>query len=96
MSRELRRRQLLEEQQDEEELPWPTIGLAIALFLVGGALLSVGILMWLGAIDGGLGTGVALTFLGALLFIPGLWVVRTAYYAWKGYDGYDFHDMPEV
>ena len=33
--------------------------------------------------------------LGVLMFIPGSYHVHLAYYAWKGYDGYNFEDIPE-
>lgn len=32
--------------------------------------------------------------LGSLMFIPGFYHVRIAYYAWKGYRGYSFEDIP--
>ena len=33
--------------------------------------------------------------LGSLMFIPGFYHVRIAYYAWKGYRGYSFDDIPD-
>ena len=33
--------------------------------------------------------------IGALMFIPGAYHVRIAYYAYKGYDGYSYDDIPE-
>ena len=35
-----------------------------------------------------------LLFLGSLLFIPGFYHVRIAYYAYRGYHGYDFSQIP--
>jgi hypothetical protein len=37
-----------------------------------------------------------LLFLGALLFIPGAYHVRIAYYAYRGYHGYDFSQIPTM
>lgn len=33
--------------------------------------------------------------LGSVMFIPGAYHVRIAYYAYKGYEGYSFDDIPE-
>ncbi len=33
--------------------------------------------------------------LGIVMFIPGAYHVRIAYYAWHGYTGYSFQDIPE-
>ena len=33
--------------------------------------------------------------LGALMFIPGAYHVRIAFYAFKEYDGYSYDDIPE-
>lgn len=33
--------------------------------------------------------------LGILTFIPGFYHVRIAYYAWRGYKGYSFEDIPD-
>lgn len=33
--------------------------------------------------------------LGMLMFIPGVYHVRIAYYAYKGYPGYSYEDIPE-
>ena len=35
-----------------------------------------------------------LFIIGALLFLPGFYHVRLAYYAWRKYDGYSFDDIP--
>uniref|UniRef100_A0A0L8GL10 Transmembrane protein 230 n=1 Tax=Octopus bimaculoides TaxID=37653 RepID=A0A0L8GL10_OCTBM len=36
-----------------------------------------------------------LLILGALMFIPGSYHVMIAYYAYKGYEGYSFEDIPD-
>ena len=37
---------------------------------------------------------IPMLFLGAILFIPGFYHVRIAYYAYKGYPGYDWSQLP--
>jgi len=32
--------------------------------------------------------------IGAILFIPGFYHVRLAYYAWRKYEGFSFDDIP--
>lgn len=36
-----------------------------------------------------------LLILGSLMFIPGVYHVRIAYYAFKGYQGFSYEDIPE-
>ena len=33
--------------------------------------------------------------LGAIMFIPGAYHIRIAYYAYKGYEGFTYEDIPE-
>jgi hypothetical protein len=32
---------------------------------------------------------------GAILFLPGFYYVRVAYYAWYNYEGFSFDDIPD-
>jgi len=41
-------------------------------------------------------TGIAFAILGALLFMPGFYYTRIAYYAYKGYKGFSFSNIPAV
>jgi hypothetical protein len=41
-------------------------------------------------------TGIAFSILGALLFMPGFYYTRIAYYAYKGYKGFSFSNIPAV
>jgi Transmembrane proteins 230/134 len=38
----------------------------------------------------------ALTILGSITFLPGLYYTRIAYYAWKGVPGYSYDQIPET
>ena len=41
-------------------------------------------------------TGIFFIVLGCLLFIPGFYYTRIAYYAYKGYKGFSFSNIPSV
>ncbi|CAI2170747.1 13169_t:CDS:2 [Funneliformis geosporum] len=78
-------------------IPWNSIILAIFLFVLGSLGIIFGSLITAGIIDTEewLDRGKPFLFLGALLFIPGAYHVRLAYYAYKGYEGYDFNQIPD-
>lgn len=40
--------------------------------------------------------GIFFTGLGSVLFVPGLYYTRIAYYAYKGYKGFSFSNIPPV
>ncbi|CAG8477772.1 9556_t:CDS:2 [Ambispora gerdemannii] len=62
-----------------------------ALGIIFGSLITAGII----ADDSWLDKGKPFLFLGSLLFIPGAYHVRLAYYAYKEYEGYDFNQIPD-
>ncbi|RHZ46530.1 hypothetical protein Glove_615g15 [Diversispora epigaea] len=80
-----------------QPIPWNSIILASLLFVLGSLGIILGSLIETGIISNQdwLDRGNPLLFLGCLLFIPGFYHVRLAYYAYKGYDGYDFDQIPE-
>ncbi|RKP04807.1 hypothetical protein THASP1DRAFT_33384 [Thamnocephalis sphaerospora] len=80
------------------QLPWKSIALALVLFLAGTAGIVVGSLIMTGYIqaEDWAARGKPFLILGTLLFIPGFYHVRLAYYAWKGYTGYDFDQIPDL
>lgn len=41
-------------------------------------------------------TGIAFAILGTILFMPGFYYTRIAYYAYKGYKGFSFSNIPAV
>lgn len=77
------------------KIPVKSIFVAVVLFLVGSVFLTLGSLMLAGVISEGGGSfrAMPLMVIGSIVFIPGAYNVRTAYYAWKGYHGYSFADI---
>lgn len=76
--------------------PYKAILLATLLFVVGSTLIIVGALLLAGVINAKYADRTwPVLILGALMFIPGAYHVRIAYYAFKGYQGYSYEDIPE-
>lgn len=75
--------------------PIKSISIAIILFVLGTLMLTLGSLMLAGVIDQGGGSfrAAPLMVIGSMIFIPGAYNVRTAYYAWKGYRGFSYADI---
>lgn len=75
--------------------PVKSICVAVILFVLGTIMLTLGSLMLAGVINQGGGSfrAAPLMIIGSIIFIPGAYNVRTAYYAWKGYHGYNFSDI---
>ncbi|RXM32953.1 Transmembrane protein 230 [Acipenser ruthenus] len=97
----------LKEQRRERELrlgqksvasgvPYKAIALATILFLIGSLLIIIGALLLSGYIDV---TNHDRTWpvliIGILVFLPGFYHLRIAYYASKGYRGYSYEDIPD-
>ncbi|WAR22282.1 TM230-like protein [Mya arenaria] len=83
-------------QKPPPKFPKKAIALATVLFLVGSALIVVGALLLTGYIDAKYGDRTwPILILGSIMFIPGFYHVRIAYYAYKGYVGYSYEDIPE-
>ncbi|GAB1603932.1 transmembrane protein 230-like isoform X1 [Argonauta hians] len=78
------------------KIPYKAIGLATTLFTAGTLLISIGALLFTGHISSEYSDRMwPLLILGSLMFIPGSYHVMIAYYAYKGYDGYSFDDIPD-
>ncbi|XP_058961856.2 transmembrane protein 230-like [Pocillopora verrucosa] len=78
------------------KVPWKALLLAVFLSSVGTLLLVFGSLLFTGYFDVKYADRTyPLLILGSLMFIPGFYHVRIAYYAWKGYRGYSFEDIPD-
>ncbi|XP_076016085.1 transmembrane protein 230-like [Genypterus blacodes] len=78
------------------KVPYKAIALAIFLFLIGSLLIIFGALLLSGSIivehpD----RTIPVIIIGALLFLPGFYHLRIAYYASKGYRGYSYDDIPD-
>ncbi|CAK1585214.1 unnamed protein product [Parnassius mnemosyne] len=77
-------------------IPWKAISLAAFLFIVGTILLTVGSLIVTGHIDTKyLDRLWPMIVLGGIMFLPGAYHIRIAFYAYKEYPGYSFADIPE-
>jgi len=86
----------LQFQKPEVKVPWKALLLALCLFAVGTGLIVLGALLLSGYIDTKYSDRTwPVLILGAIMFIPGAYHVRIAYYAFKGYKGYSFDDIPD-
>ncbi|KAJ8981224.1 hypothetical protein NQ317_004167 [Molorchus minor] len=79
-----------------QKIPWKAIVLATMLLVVGTSLLVFGCMVITGHIAMQYSNRMwPMIILGALMFIPGAYHVRIAYYAYKEVPGYSFDDIPE-
>ncbi|KAE8726298.1 Detected protein of unknown function [Hibiscus syriacus] len=56
----------------------------------------LGIFMAVNRVGGDRAHGLFFAILGSILFIPGFYYTRIAYYAYKGYKGFSFSNIPPV
>ncbi|RXN08986.1 transmembrane protein 230-like [Labeo rohita] len=85
------------------KVPYKAIALATVLFLIGSILIIIGSLLLAGYFE----VNDAILFswhrdrtlpvliIGILVFLPGFYHLRIAYYASKGYRGYSYDDIPD-
>ncbi|KAI1306285.1 Transmembrane protein [Halotydeus destructor] len=86
----------LQFQKPLPRVPWKAIGLASFLFLAGTSAIVFACLSLTGHITFTPTDGpYILLGLGMLMFVPGFYHVRLAYYAFNEYPGYSFDDIPE-
>nr|XP_043622365.1 transmembrane protein 230 [Erigeron canadensis] len=76
--------------------PIKEIALALSLLVFGIAGIISGIFMSINQVGGDTLHGVFFAILGGVLFIPGFYYTRIAYYAYKGYKGFSFSNIPPV
>ncbi|KAJ6815750.1 transmembrane protein 230-like [Iris pallida] len=76
--------------------PVKEIALAVSLLVVGILSIVVGILMAYNHVGGDATHGIFFAILGSLLFLPGFYYTRIAYYAYKGYKGFSFANIPTM
>uniref|UniRef100_A0A8C6XIN1 Transmembrane protein 230 n=1 Tax=Naja naja TaxID=35670 RepID=A0A8C6XIN1_NAJNA len=78
------------------KVPYKAIALATVLFLIGTLLIIIGALLLAGYISqGGTDRAVPVLIIGILVFLPGFYHLRIAYFASKGYRGYSYDDIPD-
>ncbi|KAM7485421.1 hypothetical protein LguiA_001430 [Lonicera macranthoides] len=76
--------------------PIKEIGLALSLLVFGTLGLIFGTIMAVNKVGGDRTHGISFAILGSILFIPGFYYTRIAYYAYKGYKGFSFSNIPPV
>ncbi|XP_055518250.1 transmembrane protein 230a [Leucoraja erinacea] len=78
------------------KVPYKAIALATVLFLIGTLLITIGALLLTGYIDSTYSdTTWPVLIIGILVFLPGFYHLRIAYYASRGYRGYSYDDIPD-
>ncbi|CAF0927498.1 unnamed protein product [Brachionus calyciflorus] len=79
----------------EPKVPIKAILTAFFMFISGSCMIIIGALLYTGHIDAQYSDRMwPLFILGSLLFLPGFYHVRIAYYAWRKYEGFSFDDIP--
>lgn len=76
--------------------PIKEIALAVALLVFGTLGIVLGIIMTVNKVGGDRAHGLFFAILGGILFLPGFYYTRIAYYAYKGYKGFSFANIPPV
>ncbi|KAK2979526.1 hypothetical protein RJ640_015127 [Escallonia rubra] len=76
--------------------PIREIGLAVSLLVFGTLGIIFGVFMAVERVGGDTAHGIFFAILGSILFIPGFYYTRIAYYAYKGYKGFSFSNIPPV
>ncbi|CAI8589870.1 unnamed protein product [Vicia faba] len=76
--------------------PIKEIALAVSLLVFGFLSIIIGFVMAYNHVGGDTVHGLFFAILGMLLFIPGFYYTRIAYYAYKGYKGFSFSNIPPV
>ncbi|CAN1184708.1 Transmembrane protein 230 [Linum perenne] len=76
--------------------PIKEIALAVSLLVFGVFGIIAGCFMVSNRVGGDRAHGIFFVILGVVLFIPGFYYTRIAYYAYKGYKGFSFSNIPPV
>ncbi|XP_065104310.1 transmembrane protein 230b isoform X2 [Paramisgurnus dabryanus] len=79
------------------KVPYKAIALAAGLFLIGSILIVIGSLLLAGyfEVNDHRDRTIPVLIIGILVFLPGFYHLRIAYYAYKGYRGYSYDDIPD-
>ncbi|KAK8965047.1 hypothetical protein KSP40_PGU004523 [Platanthera guangdongensis] len=76
--------------------PVKEIAFAVALLVFGSVFIVAGVIMATHKVGGDRTHGLFFAGLGSVLFLPGFYYTRIAYYAYKGYKGFSFDNIPPV
>ncbi|XP_057418997.1 uncharacterized protein LOC130713227 [Lotus japonicus] len=79
-----------------DNAPIKEIALAVALLFFRILGIIIGSLMAYNHVGDDNAHGLFFAILGMMLFIPGFYYTRIAYYAYKGYQGFSFSNIPPV
>uniref|UniRef100_A0A672LG11 Transmembrane protein 230 n=1 Tax=Sinocyclocheilus grahami TaxID=75366 RepID=A0A672LG11_SINGR len=79
------------------KVPYKAIALATVLFLIGSILIIIGSLLLAGyfEVNDHRDRTIPVLVIGILVFLPGFYHLRIAYYASKGYRGFSYDDIPD-
>jgi hypothetical protein len=77
-----------------EEVPWKSIALAVFLLAFGSLFLAISHFIYTEHMEGDSSQAYGFLVLGVLLFLPGFYETRIAYYSWRGYKGYTYSRIP--
>jgi hypothetical protein len=77
-----------------KEIPWRSIALALFLLTLGTVFLILAHFLYTEHMEGESSQVYGFLILGVLLFLPGFYETRIAYYAWRGAKGYRFSQIP--
>ncbi|XP_062398387.1 transmembrane protein 230-like [Sardina pilchardus] len=78
------------------KVPYRAIALATVLFLIGSLLIIIGGLLQAGYFHvTHQDRTIPVLIIGILVFLPGFYHLRIAYYAFRGYRGYSYDDIPD-
>ncbi|CAF0835480.1 unnamed protein product [Rotaria sordida] len=87
----------LQFQEPSAKIPIHAIILATVLFLLGSLMITLGSLMLTGYIQTQhTDRSWPLILVGLLVFLPGFYHIRIAYWAWKGDKNFSFADIPDL
>ncbi|CAN6200893.1 unnamed protein product [Urochloa humidicola] len=76
--------------------PVKEIAFAAALLAFGVLGVVAGSFMAAHQVGGDSAHGIFFAILGMVMFIPGFYYTRIAYYAYKGYKGFSFSNIPPI
>jgi hypothetical protein len=77
------------------QVPWKSIALALFLLTLGTILLIISHFLYTEHMPGDTEQVYGFLVLGMLLFLPGFYETRIAYYSWRGAKGYKFSQIPD-
>ncbi|KAH8953193.1 hypothetical protein BDL97_08G011200 [Sphagnum fallax] len=77
-----------------EDVQWKSIAVALFLLAFGSLFLVISHFIYTRHMGGDSSQAYGFLVLGVLLFLPGFYETRIAYYSWRGYKGYSYSRIP--